>query len=281
MHRILLILLILCAATPAASQELQRVTTDPTNDKFFNAIGTAALAGRTVSFLVTHQRGDSRFSQAYLMFPGSPGYGNLGVENGAWRYTQKGNLVVRARRHFIEPGTLTVVIDAPSDQQGSFPHAFRASPRYGEDVRGVIESVERSFGALDWTFVGTSEGTVSATHAARMLGDVARRLVLTSSMVSSAEGRTLREADVAAVRVPVLWVHHANDPCHHTKYAAAKAIAEKLGQPLITVYGAEGTSGPPCEPRSEHGFVGREAAVIRAIRAWVKTGAVASRVDTP
>ena len=282
-----LAVIVVAAAHPldAAESELalQRVSTNPVNDKFTNELGTITLPGRSITFLVTRRPDDARFTEAYLLFPGSPGYGNLGAEQGVWRYSLKGNFLVRTRRHFLGPGTLAVVIDAPSDQQGSFAYAFRASARYGEDVRAVTQAVERQFGRLDWTFIGTSEGTVTATHAARMLGDVARRLVLTASLVSGASKgeRALSEADVAAANVPVLWVHHERDPCWATRYDTVKSIAARLKQPLITVSGADGATGAPCEARSEHGFVGREIATIRAIRAWVRTGEAAALVDRP
>ena len=264
----------------AHAETLQRVATDPTNDKWSNELGTVALAGRSISFLVTRRPDATHPVRAYLLFPGSPGHGNLSVENGTWHYEQKGNFVVRARRHFAEPGALAVVIDAPSDKQTAFPHAFRASARYGEDVHAVIQAVEGAYGKLDWTFIGTSEGTISAAYAARLLGDVAHRLVLTSSLVTYGgnQGRELTEADVAAVNVPVLWVHHENDPCKATRYGDAKAIADHLKQPLITVSGAEGARGAPCEARSQHGFAGREIAVIAAIRTWAKDGTVTPRV---
>ena len=44
---------------------------------------------------------------------------------GRGRVGLRGNFLIRARRHFIEDGFLTVVIDAPSDEQGKFFHAFR------------------------------------------------------------------------------------------------------------------------------------------------------------
>lgn len=229
---------------------------------------------------MTGRPDDAQTSRAFLLFPGAPGYGNMGVNGAALRYAGQGNFLVRARRHFIEPGTLTVVIDAPSDMQSSFPYSFRASARYGADVRAVLETIEGRFGKLDWSFVGTSEGTVSATHAARMLGDVAHRLFLTSSIVTGGgQGPALSENDVRAVTVPVLWVHHVNDPCWATRYSAVQRIAANLKQPLITVSGAENARGDYCGARSEHGFAGTEIKTIAAIRTWVATGQALERVS--
>jgi alpha-beta hydrolase superfamily lysophospholipase len=64
----------------------------------------------------------------------------------------------------------------------NFRHAFRESERYGKDVEALLGEVSRRFPVAEWTFVGTSEGSVSALHAARMNPDVVRRLILTASL---------------------------------------------------------------------------------------------------
>src|SRR5262249_58125949 len=136
---------------------------------------------------------------------------NVRVEDGRIQYGLGGNFLVRARRHFVEEGILTVVVDAPSDQQPNFFQRFRETPRYGEDVKGVVDAVSGKFGALDWTFIGTSEGSVSAVHAAWMLPADARRVVLTASVLSpSQRGRGIEVSDVRPVQIPILLVHHRN-----------------------------------------------------------------------
>jgi hypothetical protein len=265
-----LVLAALCACTaPRAAQ-----AADP-NAAFANEVIVAPLAGRSISALVTHRPGAARFTHAIALFPGSPGHMNLRVEDGAIRYDLGGNFLVRARRHFIEEGFLTVVIDAPSDQQDGFLQAFRETPRYGEDVKAVLAAVAARFGALDWTFIGTSEGSVSAAHAARMLPQEAKRVALTASVVlPSLRGRGLEAADVTAIKIPVLWVHHRDDPCQYTQYSRVKGYAEGTGTPLLTVTGAAGQRGQPCMAFTEHGFVGREVRTIKAILAWIRTGQV-------
>ena len=251
---------------------------DP-NAAFTNEVIVAQLPGRSVSALITHRPGDAKFTHAIALFPGSPGYMNLRVEDGEIRFGLRGNFLVRARRHFIEDGFMTVVIDAPSDQQGSFYQAFRETPRYGEDVKGVLDTVSKRFGALDWTFIGTSEGSVSAAHAARMLPSEAKRVVLTSSVVApSRRGRGVEVADINAIRIPVLWVHNRNDPCKFTQYSRIRSYAEETKTPLVTVSGAGNVRGEPCEAFTEHGFVGMEVKTIKAILVWIRTGQVPADV---
>ncbi|HEU0289356.1 MAG TPA: hypothetical protein VFR39_01120 [Burkholderiales bacterium] len=258
-----------CVVSQAAAQ-----TADP-NAALTNEVIISQLPGRSISALVTHQPGAMKFTHAVALFPGSPGYMNLRVESGQIKYGLGGNFLVRARRHFIEDGFLTVVIDAPSDNQVNFWHSYRASNRYGEDVKAVVDAVSKKFGTLDWTFIGTSEGSVSAVHAARMVSPPAQRVALTASLVTpSPVGPGVRVSDVRQVSIPVLWVHHRNDPCSYTQYSRVKQYAEETKTPLVTVTGAGNVRGDPCMAFTQHGFVGMEIKTIKAILGWIRTGAV-------
>lgn len=256
-------------AQPAATQGA-----DP-NAVFANEVIVAQLPGRSIAALITHQPGATKFTHAVALFPGSPGYINLRVEDGNIQFGLRGNFLIRARRHFLEDGFLTVLLDAPSDNQVNFWHSYRASERYGEDVKAVVEAVSRKYGALDWTFVGTSEGSVSAAHAARMLPSHARRVALTSSLVMpSFQGPGLRVSDIRQITIPVLWVHHRNDPCQYTLYSRVRSYAEETKTSLVTVTGVGNRRGDPCMAFTEHGFVGMEVKTIKAILSWIRTGQV-------
>ena len=260
----------LIVPAPAAYAQVK----DP-NALLANEVIVAQLPGRSISVLVTHQPGATKFTHAIALFPGSPGHINLRVEGGTIQYGLGGNFLVRARRHFIEDGILTVVVDAPSDQQNGFPQAYRETPRYGEDVKAALDAVAKKFGALDWTFIGTSEGSVSAGHAARMLPSEAKRVALTASVVSpSRRGRGLEVADVRQIKIPVLWVHHRHDPCKYTQYFRIKSYAEDTKTALLTVTGENGARGDACEAFTQHGFVGMEIKTIKAILSWIRTGQV-------
>ncbi|MCC7483680.1 MAG: hypothetical protein IT529_01710 [Burkholderiales bacterium] len=261
-----------------AAQPRPAQAADP-NDRFASEVIVAELPGRSIAALVTHQPGSTRFTRAIALFPGSPGYMNLRVEEGKIRYGLRGNFLVRARRHFIEEGILTAVIDAPSDNQVNFWHSYRASGRYGEDVRAIVAAISKKFGALDWTYVGTSEGSVSAVHAARMVAPPAKRVVLTASLVTpSRAGPGVRISDVRQVKIPILWVHHRDDPCPYTEYSRVKEFAEETKTPLVTVTGAGDVRGEACMAFTQHGFVGREVATIKAILSWIRTGTVPADV---
>ena len=272
--------LLLLGTALACSTHLAHAQGKDPNAAFANELIIAQLPGRSITALVTHPPGATKFTHAVAIFPGSPGYINLRAEGGEIRSDQGGGFLIRARRFFLEDGFLTVVIDAPSDQQPNFWPEFRETPRYGEDVMAVIEAIAKKYGALDWTFAGHSEGSVSAAHAARMLPSDAKRVALTASIVvPNPRGRGLSASDIVRIKVPVMWVHHRNDPCSYTPYRTVRSYADQTRTPLVTVTGAGDRRGKPCMAFTEHGFVGMEAKTIKAILSWIRTGTAPADVS--
>ncbi|MFL6574311.1 MAG: alpha/beta fold hydrolase, partial [Burkholderiales bacterium] len=195
--------------------------------------------------------------------------------NGQAQYEQRGNFLVRARRHWLDDETLVAVLDAPSDQWATFSQDFRATPRYGSDIAAVLNQISKLYPVSDWTFVGTSEGSVSAFHAARMNPALAKRVILTSSVFEPTNnGAGLSSAKFSELGAPLLWVHHEDDPCQYTRYRDAKRFAERSMSPLVTVRGGGPEKGSACQAFSHHGYVGVEREAVLAMRSWVKTGAV-------
>jgi hypothetical protein len=240
-----------------------------------NLVATVARDGYTVSGLVTHLQDAKTFKYAVALFPGHPGIMKLIEENGRPRFDLRGNFLIRSRRHWLDNETLVVVVDAPSDQWATFYQQFRETPRYGADVEALVKEVSRRYEVADWTFVGTSEGSISAFHAARMNPRLARRVILTSSVFSPGRnGPGLSTVKWNDLSVPLLWVHHQDDPCPYTSYRDARRFAETSGKPLLTVRGGAPGRGDPCQAFTAHGFVGIERETVVAMRSWVKTGAV-------
>ena len=240
---------------------------------------TVKREGYTVSALVTHLQVAKSFKYAIALFPGHPGIMKLREEDGAPRFELRGNFLVRSRRHWLDDETLVAVVDAPSDEWAAFSQHFRETPRYGADIEALLKEVGRRYTVDDWTFVGTSEGSVSAFHAARMNPQLARRVILTSSVfLASRNGPGLTGVNWADLRVPLLWVHHEDDPCRFTSYRDAKAFAERSGKPLVTVRGGGPGRGDACQAFTAHGFVGVEPETVKAMRSWVKTGTVPADV---
>lgn len=236
--------------------------------------------GYTIAGMVAHVEGATKFKYGIALFAGHPGILRLREEDAQPRYAMAGNFLIRSRRHWLDDETLVLAVDAPSDEWGGFSHAFRETQRYGEDVAALLHEVGKRYGIDDWTLVGTSEGTVSAFHAARMNPRLARRVVLTASLFApNRNGRGLSGLDFTQSTVPLLWVHHADDPCRVTPYSSAQDHARRTGAPLLTVRGGGPAQGPACEARTAHGFIGVEIETVHAMRAWVKTGKAPDEVS--
>lgn len=242
----------------------------------------ARLPDRSIAALVDRLPGATRPTRAIALFAGHPGILRLRLEDGEAKFELRGNFLIRSRRHWLDADTLTVSIDAPDDEWGAFSQRFRATPRYAEDLAAILDAVEAKHGALEWTAVGTSEGSVSAFHAARMLPERFRRVILTASVfLSGRNGPGLSNADWSLLKVPLLWVHHEDDPCRFTAYRDAQHYAKETKAPLVTVRGGGPVQGPDCMARTQHGFIGVEKAAIEAMRGWIATGQAPAFAGTP
>ena len=245
-----------------------------------NEVVTVAVQDHTISGLVTHLRDAKAFKHGIALFPGHPGIMKLHEENGQPRFELGGNFLVRSRRHWLDDETLVLVVDAPSDQWATFTQQFRETPRYGADVAALLAETGRRYHVEDWTFVGTSEGSISAFHAARMNPGLARRVILTSSVFApTRNGPGLSRVTWEDLKAPLLWVHHQDDPCQVTSYRDAQRFAQKSHSPLVTVRGGGRGRGGACQAFTAHGFVGVESETVAAMRSWVKTGAVPRDVE--
>jgi pimeloyl-ACP methyl ester carboxylesterase len=264
---------VLLAGIPAAHAQ-QTQSADP-NLAHPTRIVTVARDGHTISGLVTHLQSAKNFRYGIALFPGYPGIMRLREEKGELRFELRGNFLVRSRRHWLDEETVVVVVDAPSDQWAAFWQHFRETPRYGADVGALLGEIGRRHGVEDWTFVGTSEGSVSAFHAARLNPLLARRTILTASLFRPTRyGPGLSAAKLEELSAPLLWVHHEDDPCEFTSYRDAQEFSRKSGRPLLTVRGGGPSRGPACQAGTAHGFIGVERETVLAMRSWVKTGVV-------
>lgn len=249
-----------------------RAQADP-NAEFPNRLHVVAREGYGMAALVTHHGTPRAFRHAVALFPGHPGILRLREEDGQLRYEQRGNFLLRSRRHWLDDDILVAVVDAPSDQWSGFSQQWRETARYGADIEALIADLSARYRVTDWTFVGTSEGAISAFHAARMNPRLATRLIETSSVFSSSRnGPGLSGVDLTTLPRATLWVHHEDDPCRYTNYGDAKDFAARSGKPLLTMRGGGPSRGGACEPYTAHGFVGIEKEAVRAMLAWIRGG---------
>jgi len=252
----------------------QDAATDP-NLAHPTQVVTVKRDGYTITGLVTHLEGAKAFKYGVALFPGHPGIMRLRVEDGRIRFELAGNFLVRSRRQWLDDETLVAVVDAPGDEWASFSQRFRETPRYGADVAALLSEIGRKFGIEDWTYVGTSEGSISAFHAGRMNPALANRVILTASVIPAGRnGPGLSGVDYSALKSRLLWVNHEDDPCGFTLHSLVKEAAQRSGAPLVTVRGGGPARGAACMAFTQHGFVGVEAETVLAMRSWIKTGVV-------
>jgi len=224
--------------------------------------------GVTQSFLIAGMGGRAPQAAA-LLFTGGPGTINLRMEGGRPKFGT-GNFLVRARGEFIRNGVLPVILDAPSDHAREMPDHFRAGEAHRQDVRAVLAEVRKRYPDLPLFLVGTSRGTLSVAYLAASLGGEIAGAVQTSTLFygpGRARPAALSSFDWSAVKVPLLFVHHADDTCGATPYLEARRLEKRF--PLVTVHGGKPAESPACEPRAQHGFYGKDAETVDAIAAWM------------
>lgn len=227
--------------------------------------------------------------QAYLLLRQAPspkavavlitgGYGLLkleGADNDIRWNPQGSSYVVINRLQFLDDETAVAIVDVPTDQWsiGATPK-FRKSAEHATDLRAVVADLKTRFPGARIFLVGTSQGSTSAAFVGKALGREIDGVALTASVFAWAPASwgflsdsNLSDFDYAQIEVPLLIVHHRDDPCPITPYPPAAGLGAKY--PLITVTGGLPVQDKGCGPRGPHGFLGREREVAVEILNWM------------
>jgi pimeloyl-ACP methyl ester carboxylesterase len=202
-----------------------------------------------------------------LLFPG--GAGGFGkVENGV---ATGNNFLVRSVPYFEANGLNVAIFGRPSDA-AELGYEDRITDSHLADISQVLDFVHSLAGTPVW-LVGTSRGTLSAAAAAIRLQDRVAGLVLSSSVVSSQKTGAVPTQDLAAIRLPVLVLHHTKDACAVCKPSDIPAILAGLTQArsktLLMVDGGANPSGNPCSALHWHGYIGMEKQAVDLIAGWL------------
>jgi pimeloyl-ACP methyl ester carboxylesterase len=204
-----------------------------------------------------------------FLFPG--GGGGFGkVENG--RATGN-NFLVRSAPYFLANGFNVAIFGRPNDSE-ELDYPDRISDTHMTDVRKVLEFVKTKSDAPVWV-VGTSRGTISATATAINLQSRIAGVVLTSSVVNYKKVGAVPKQDLAAIKTPVLVLHHSKDECVLCRPYEVPAILRGLtNAPVkkeIMVDGGANPSGDVCAALHWHGFIGMEPEAVNLISDWINT----------
>ena len=204
-----------------------------------------------------------------FLFPG--GGGGFGkVEDGK---ATSNNFLVRSVPYFTANGFNVAIFGRPSDSE-DLDYADRISDTHMADVRKVLDFVKKQSPAPVW-IVGTSRGTISAAATAINAQNDITGLVLTSSVVNYKKPGAVPKQDLAALKIPVLVLHHSKDACIHCRPdevpAAFKGFRNAPVKKLIFVDGGANPAGDVCAGQHWHGFIGMEKEAVDTISGWIKS----------
>ncbi len=173
---------------------------------------------------------------------------------------------------FAEQGFISVLVDAPSDQEReSLSDKFKLSKAYTKDIKNVIEFVSKN-SPKPIFLMGHSRGAISAAHVGAVLNDDRIGGVI---LTGSDGGR--RRVSLATIRLkkityPVLFVHHRDDGCFDIETVRKRSKRLKKSPKVNFIEVVGGNSPPDHDPcrggKNPHTFLGKQKEVIKAVADW-------------
>lgn len=202
-----------------------------------------------------------------VLFPG--GDGGFGqVRDGL---PQSDNFLVRTLPLWQGRGINVAIVGRPDD--GSvLSYDNRITENHLSDIDAVLQRVRQLSGHPLW-LAGTSRGTVSATAAAIRWQPRIAGLILSSSIVSGNKPGTLTTQDLAAIRLPVLLLHHREDACPLCRPqdlpATLAMFTHATDRQLQLLAGGAAPRGKTCGAWHHHGYPGLETEAIGLMADWI------------
>lgn len=216
---------------------------------------------------------DTSPKRTVLLFPGGDGRG-FTERQGKARLGN--NFLVRSADLFVGEGFVAAIVDVPSDQSGGMSDQFRTSKEHAEDIKKITDFLSQKW-PLPIFAVGTSRGTISVAYLGASLRDPRLGgIVLTASVGQSRPNRrqlSLLDIPLHEITLPVLFVHHRNDGCWASTFNDALQLRGRTTASskvnFIEVLGGDTPRSEPCQALSQHGFLGKEREVVKAIADWI------------
>jgi hypothetical protein len=257
-----------------------------------NVLGMAAAQSAGAQDLITVQVRDGA-TMSYLGLAGGKkpaavvvllagGSGVLGLGPGGSIGTDlRLNFLMRSLELFARQGLYVAALDAASDREEGMNGAYRLTLQHAREIGQVIAHLKGRLGASVW-LVGTSSGSLSIVNAAARLpvadlpGPDGVVTTSTQTELTPYCRRTVYDASLSAIRVPVLVASHRDDACACSPGSAAagsRLMAALTGTSTKEHRIFTGGLGPlsgPCAGRAQHGFFGIEERVVKAIADWIK-----------
>ncbi len=241
--------------TPVAGADEQLVTV-PTRDT-------------SISYLLVQGSGAAK--AVAVSFVGGQGMIDLAkrARENRLRFGPGANFLIRARNELAGEDIANAIVDAPADHlPGGLTDGDRLGAEHARDIGAVLDDLGKRYSGVPVFLIGTSRGTISAAALGASLAPRIRGVILTSSVtVANRGGPGLSGFDFSTIKVPALVVHHREDGCAASPYSGAERLSRNF--PLVSVNGGDTPQSGPCDPQSPHGYLGRDAETMRAIRNWM------------
>ena len=214
-----------------------------------------------------------------LLLAGGNGVLKLDLSSGQVEALQ-GNFLIRSAYQFMNVGLNVAMLDAPG------PYMTRLSASHAQYVAKAVAVTRKNWPKQKQVWlVGTSNGTISAfSLAARgalnapplALADFPDGIVLASPIVKSA-GETVwgttPPVAKAKLKIPVLVVSHASDPCINSDFDLSKNFYDAIISPKKEFFPVKGAMPAAaqweCDAFSYHGFHGVEEAVVKKVADFI------------
>ena len=219
-----------------------------------------AVPGTSLTYYLVNSGPLSR--TAFILFPGGDGADHVTVEGGRVKLSK--NFLVSTAETYVKNGFTTVIVNSYQAMTDN----YRVSTDHAKHIQVILDALT-SRGVERFYLVGTSRGTLSVASLATKLSDPhLKGIILTSSMASIAR------LDLPRIKVPVLFVHHVDDKCHHTPHREAKDISRLVSKSttvsFVDVTGGLPPQTGPCQALSPHGFFGVEGIATQAMINWAR-----------
>lgn len=225
--------------------------------------------GVTESYLLIRNPPDATPKVVVIAFVGGNGVIGLEGKQAPFSFGPGTNFLIRLRNQLVDADFAEVLVEVPSDKVSKgMNDEFRLGPDHLADIRILLADVKKRFPDAKVFLMGTSRGTISVAALAAKLDQDVQGAILTSTVTQrDRDGPALSTFNFASIKMPVLLVHHRDDGCKPCPYWAV----ERLGKswPLVSVTGGDPPQSGPCDPQSPHGYWGKDAAVAKAMKAWM------------
>lgn len=181
----------------------------------------------------------------------------------------------KSRLFLSKAGYVVAVLAPPSDQSEGMDTDFRLSEEHAIDSQKVIEYLHTKYNQ-DVILQGHCRSSFSPSAVATRLKNNGIKGLILSSTRSQGKHGSVMSLQKNAITVPILLVHHKQDPCDGTPYKninKVKSFYESSSRKvdLISVTGGDGDRpafAPGCSG-GHHAFKGQQKPVMKGIINWL------------